>query len=186
MPATTPLPVCTRGLAKMDGLTTRVLLVDDFEPFRVFETQTLQQRPGMQIVGEACDGLEAIRRAQELKPDLILLDIGIPSLNGIAAAREIRKLVPEARIIFVSQESDPEIVQASLAAGGCGYVPKARASSELLAVVDAVLANGHDAGSHPNDCDSTSANCPPSGEIFKQTTGDGLDEVSGIAAQPPE
>jgi DNA-binding NarL/FixJ family response regulator len=127
------------GLAKVQGRTLRVLLVDDYEPFRRFLSQTIQQRPGLQIIGEAGDGLRAVRRAQELKPDLILLDIGLPSLNGIEAAQRIRELLPQARIIFVSQESDPEIMQESLAAGGNGYVVKARAATELLSVIDAVL-----------------------------------------------
>jgi len=128
------------GLAKTEGFTLKVLLVDDYEPFRRFTSQTLQQRPGFQIVGEASDGLEAVRGAQELKPDLILLDIGLSALNGIAAAQEIRKRVPQAKIIFVSQESDPDIVQESLASGGCAYVLKARAATELLPVIDGVLA----------------------------------------------
>jgi DNA-binding NarL/FixJ family response regulator len=123
-----------------EGLTVKVLLVDDYEPFRRFASGALKLRPGYQIVGEASDGPEAVRRAEELRPDLILLDIGLPWLNGIAAAQEIRKLVPEAKIIFVSQESDPDIIQESLASGGCAYVLKARAAKELLPAIDAVLA----------------------------------------------
>ena len=134
-----PRKVPATGPAKVKGLTLRVLLVDDYEPFRRFLSQTLQQRPGLRIVGVAADGLEAVRRAEELKPDLILLDLGLPSLNGIAAAQRIRELVPEAKIIFVSQESDPEIVQEARAAGGCAYVVKARAATELLPVIDAAL-----------------------------------------------
>ena len=93
----------------------------------------------MKIVGEAADGVEAIRRAEELKPDLILLDIGLPSLNGIEAARQIRKLAPESKILFVSQESSSEVVHEAFSLGAAGYITKAMASSELLAAVEAVL-----------------------------------------------
>ena len=93
----------------------------------------------MQIVGEASDGLEAVQKAEELQPDLIVLDIGLPTLNGIEAARRIRKLSPESKILFVSQESSADVVQEALALGALGYVVKAHAGSELLAAVEAVL-----------------------------------------------
>ena len=99
----------------------------------------LQIRPELHIVGEATDGLEAVQKAQELKPDLILLDIGLPELNGIAAARQIRDLSPKSKIIFVSQESSPDIVQEALSLGTCGYVVKSKAEHDLLATVDALL-----------------------------------------------
>ena len=91
------------------------------------------------MVSEASDGLEAVQKAEELKPDLILLDIGLPSLNGIAAARQIRKLSPESKIIFVSQESSADIIQEALNLGAWAYVLKTRAQSDLPAAVDAVL-----------------------------------------------
>jgi DNA-binding NarL/FixJ family response regulator len=75
----------------------------------------------------------------ELKPDLILLDIGLPTLNGIEAARQIRKLVPESKIVFLSQESSADVVEEALATGAWGYVVKAKAESQLLAAVDAVI-----------------------------------------------
>jgi DNA-binding NarL/FixJ family response regulator len=115
----------------------RVLLVDDFEPFRQFIHTTLQETE-LQIVGEAWDGLEAVRKAEELQPDLILLDIGLPFLNGIEAARRIRKLSPESKIIFVTQESSADVVEEALSSGAVGYVVKAEAASELLAAVEAV------------------------------------------------
>lgn len=117
----------------------RVLVVDDYEPFRRFVCSTLCQRPVLQIICEASDGAEAVRRAAELKPALILLDIGLPTLNGIEAARRIRKVSPNSKIIFVSQESSAEIVQEALSVGALGYVVKAHAGSGLLAAVDAVL-----------------------------------------------
>ena len=93
----------------------------------------------MQIVGDVTDGLEAVQKAEELRPDLILLDIGLPSLNGIEAARRIRRLCPESKILLISQESAADVVQEALALGALGYVVKAHAGSELLEAVEAVL-----------------------------------------------
>jgi DNA-binding NarL/FixJ family response regulator len=117
----------------------QILVVDDFEPFRRFLHFKLQSRPESQIVGEASDGLQAVRKAEELQPDLILLDIGLPKLNGIEAARQIRKSAPQSRIIFVTQESSPDIVLEALSLGTCGYVVKSKAEHDLLTTVDAVL-----------------------------------------------
>jgi len=117
----------------------RVLVVEDYEPWRRFVSTTLQTQPELQVIGEAVDGLEAVQQAEELQPDLILLDIGLPTLNGIEAARRIRKLSPESKILFISQESSADVVQEALALGALGYVVKAHAGSELLVAVNAVL-----------------------------------------------
>jgi DNA-binding NarL/FixJ family response regulator len=119
--------------------TVSVLVVEDFEPFRRFISSTLEKRRDLQIICEVSDGLEAVKKAEELKPDLILMDIGLPGLNGLDAARQIRKLAPESKIIFLSQESSPDIVQEALNLGALGYVVKARAGSELLPAVESVL-----------------------------------------------
>jgi DNA-binding NarL/FixJ family response regulator len=116
----------------------RVLVVDDYEPFRQFVCSTLKHRPDLQVIGEASNGLEAVQKAEELQPDLIVLDIGLPALNGIEAARRIRKVAPECKILFVSQESSADVVQEALSTGALGYVVKTRAGSELLAAVEAV------------------------------------------------
>ena len=117
----------------------RILVVDDFEPWRRFASSLLRGKPELQVVGEASDGLEAVQKAVELKPDLILLDLHLPRLSGLQAARQIRKLAPESKIIFLSQESSDDIVQAALSLGAWGYVVKASAASELLVAVEAVL-----------------------------------------------
>jgi DNA-binding response OmpR family regulator len=117
----------------------KLLIVDDFEPFRRFVWSRLEQDVRFQIIGQACDGLEAVQKAEELQPDLILLDVGLPKLNGIEAARRIRKLVPESKILFMSQESDADVVQEALSLGKSGYVVKGRAGGELLTAVEAVL-----------------------------------------------
>jgi DNA-binding NarL/FixJ family response regulator len=117
----------------------RVLVVEDFEPFRRFTCNLLGKMPALQIIAEASDGLEAVREAEELQPDLILLDIGLPTLNGMEAARRIRTLSPKSKIIFVTQESDPDMMQEALNLGAAGYVVKTRMRSDLLTAVDAVL-----------------------------------------------
>ena len=127
----------------METYSVRILVVDDYEPFRRFVCSTVGQRPDLQVVGEASDGLEAVQKAVELQPDLILLDIELPTLNGIEAARQIRELVPASKIIFLSLESSLDVVQEALSFGASGYVLNARAVSDLLATVEAVLQEGH-------------------------------------------
>lgn len=117
----------------------RILVVDDFEPFRHFLTSSLKRVAGWHVIGEASDGRVAIQEADKLRPDLILLDLGLPSLGGLEAARQIRTLDPQSRIIFVSQELSPEIVQATLDVGARGYVLKPDTGRELLTAVKTVL-----------------------------------------------
>ena len=119
--------------------TVRILVVDDVVLFRQFVVELLEKRPELQVVGEASDGLEAIQKAIELRPDLILLDIGLPSLNGIEVARQMRSLVPESKIIFLTQESSADVVQEALGLGARGYVVKIKALVDLFAAVEAVL-----------------------------------------------
>jgi Response regulator containing a CheY-like receiver domain and an HTH DNA-binding domain len=117
----------------------RVLVVDDFEDWRRQVHSLLQARPAWQVIAEASDGSEAVQKAEDLKPDLILLDIGLPKLNGIEAARRIRQRSPSSKIIFLSQNSDLDFVRAAVGTGALGYVLKTDAGRELLPAVDAVL-----------------------------------------------
>jgi DNA-binding NarL/FixJ family response regulator len=117
----------------------RILVAEDFEPFRKFLSSTVQNEPQFQVICEVEDGLGAVQKAEELQPDLILLDIGLPTMNGIEAARRIRKVCPKSKIVFVSQESSTDVVQEAFSSGAVGYVVKTDAGSELLAAVRAVL-----------------------------------------------
>jgi DNA-binding NarL/FixJ family response regulator len=116
----------------------RVLVVDDCEPFRRFVCSTVEKKPDLQVVGEASDGLEAVQKAEELQPDLIVLDIGLPTLNGIEVARRIRKLCPERKILFMSQESSADVAHEAFRLGAMGYVVKSHAGSELFVALEEV------------------------------------------------
>ena len=107
--------------------------------FGQFVVELLKKRPELQVVREASDGLEALQKAVELRPDLILLDIGLPSLNGIEVARQMRSLVPESKIIFLTQESSSDVVQEALSLGARGYVAKKMLLTDLFAAVKIVL-----------------------------------------------
>ncbi len=117
----------------------RVLVVDDSAPFRRVVSSILQNKLEFRTIVEVSDGVKAIELAQAMQPDLILLDIGLPKLNGIEAARRIRELAPESKILFVSQESSVHFVQAAFTVGALGYVVKMDAGSELLTAVYTVL-----------------------------------------------
>jgi len=118
----------------------RILVVEDHETVRRFVCSELEQRPEFSIVGEASNGLDAVQKAQELQPDLILLDVGLPKLNGLEAARQINSLVPNAKLLFLSLESSARVMQEAFRMGAWGYVHKMRAQLDLLPAVDAVLA----------------------------------------------
>jgi two-component system nitrate/nitrite response regulator NarL len=132
-------------------------VVEDSEPFRKFICSTFGKRREWQIVGEVTDGLEAVQKAENLRPDLIVLDIGLPKLNGIEAARRIRKRSPESKIIFLSQESSPDIVRGAFGTGAHGYVVKTDAGSELLGAVEAVLRGEQFVGARFSGFDLTAA-----------------------------
>jgi DNA-binding NarL/FixJ family response regulator len=117
----------------------RVLVVDDYEPWRRFFCSTLRKRPEFEIVAEASDGLEAVERAEQLQPDLILLDIGLPTMSGIEAARRIRELSRKSKILFASDDRSPYVAREGLSTGAVGYLVKLDAVKELLPAVETVL-----------------------------------------------
>lgn len=117
----------------------RILVVDDFAPWLRFISTIAQIEPSWHVIGEASDGLEAVQKAEELAPDLIFLDISLPKLSGIEAARQIRKVAPNSKILFVSTYASWEIAEGALDTGADGYVVKADAGKELAKAVEAVF-----------------------------------------------
>jgi DNA-binding NarL/FixJ family response regulator len=117
----------------------RVLVVDDFEPWRRHVASTLSESSRWQIVGEAADGCGAIEHAADLRPDLILLDVGLPTLNGIEAARHILAFDPNLRILFVSEQQSWEVAEAALSTGARGYICKSDSGRELAPAMDAII-----------------------------------------------
>ena len=116
----------------------KILVVEDFEDFRRILCLALEQRCEFQLI-QASDGLEAVQKAEQQQPDLILLDVGLPSLNGIEVAKRVRHLAPQARVLFVSQESSPDVVREALNSGAQGYIHKHRVGRDLLPAIDAIL-----------------------------------------------
>lgn len=129
----------------------RVLLVDDYKRWRltvrsILEDAHLEDNRRFLIVGEAGDGVEAIEKAATLLPDVVLLDIGLPRVNGILAAKKIRQLSPESKIIYLTQEVDADIQRAALATGAAAYIVKSKAAHELLQTLETVLVNRNPSG----------------------------------------
>ena len=114
-------------------------MVDDFAPWRQFVNSRFQGQSRFQVIGIASGGLEAVQKAEELRPDLVLMDVGLPKLNGIEAARQILKIMPNSKILFLSQNLDPDVARSALAAGAKGYVTKSDAHKELLTAVMKVV-----------------------------------------------
>jgi DNA-binding NarL/FixJ family response regulator len=117
----------------------RVLVVEDHDDWVRYVSGIVASQPGWRVIGQARDGLEAVHMAERLQPDLILLDIGLPKLNGLEAARQIHAVVPTAKVLFVSENRSGDIVEAALANGAGGYVLKADAGGDLLRAIRAVL-----------------------------------------------
>lgn len=121
-------------------VTTRILVADDYEPWRRFVASLiLFRQPQWGIVGEASDGAEVVRKAEELEPDLVLLDIRMPKMNGVEAARQILKIVPSAKLLFLSEFDSLEKVEEALRTGAHGYVVKLDAVKDLVCAVESVF-----------------------------------------------
>ena len=101
----------------------------------------LKEYPEFEIVGEGSDGLDAIEMSAELRPDIVLLDIGLPEMNGFEAAREIRRVSPDSSIVFLTQTRNEDLVNEARKVGAQGYVSKMDAACELVPAMKAALAN---------------------------------------------
>ncbi|MGC1903010.1 MAG: response regulator transcription factor [Candidatus Acidiferrum sp.] len=112
--------------------------MEDYEEYRQFLRLTLLKETKFVVVGEALDGLQALQQAEELQPDLILLDLSVPKLNGMEACRRIRKVSPRSKVVILSQESSPDVVEAALRLGAVGYLLKSDAI-DLPQALDAIL-----------------------------------------------
>ena len=117
----------------------RVLVVEDHREFSGQIRRILARCAAVQVVGQAFNGLEAISKAEELRPDVVLLDIGLPKMNGLRVADYLRSIMPTARIAFVTQESSPDVIQQAFNSGGRAYVHKCRIQLDLLCAIDALL-----------------------------------------------
>jgi DNA-binding NarL/FixJ family response regulator len=117
----------------------RILVADDHERWRARIRHILGARPEWRVLCEACDGLQAVQKATELLPDVVLLDIGMPYLNGIAAARKIQNNSPNSKVVFVTLNGHAALKSSALECGARGYVLKAKAAQELLPAIEAAL-----------------------------------------------
>jgi len=117
----------------------RILVADGFAPWRDFVRSVLKKHAELKLVGEVADGPEAVQKSRELKPDLILLGIDLPDLNGIEVAKQIHQVVPGTTILFLTLDNDTDVMWAALDTGAQGCVLKADAGRELWPAIEAVL-----------------------------------------------
>jgi DNA-binding NarL/FixJ family response regulator len=116
-----------------------ILLVDDSERWRAALSEVIRAEPHLHVIATASDGDEAVSKAEKYQPNLVLLDIQMPRLNGIKAAEKIFQVSPKSMIIFVTQNSSPPVMEAALNTGALGYVMKTTVASELTQAIEAVM-----------------------------------------------
>lgn len=124
----------------MKGSSVGVLVVDDFAQWRRVVVAAVQGRLGLRVIAEAADGIDAVDKATDLQPDLVVLDIGLPRLNGIEAAQRIKGASPKSKVLFLTENYSSDVAEAALDTGASGYVVKSASARELIPAVEAVLA----------------------------------------------
>ena len=122
-----------------NGSSVSVLVVDDFEQWRKAVCAALRTNLGLHIFEEAADGLEAVQKAQAMQPDLVVLDIGLPTLNGIEVAQHIKRISAKSKVVFLTENRFLDITEAALQDGASGYVMKSAFASEMIPAIKAVL-----------------------------------------------
>ncbi len=132
-----------------------ILVVDDSRVWRQSVCSLLHRYMDRVIICEGSDGLEAVQKSEELQPDLVLLDIGLPNLNGLDAARLIRSVAPRSRILFVSSYDWPELPHEAMKLGALGLVAKSKAARDLLPAISTILRDEQFFGSEVSPLDPT-------------------------------
>ena len=124
-----------QSTSRKNRMNTRVMIVDDHKMFRDGLRGLINAEPGMEVVGEAVDGKEAIEMARRVSPDVVVMDISMPGMNGIEAMRHVINDSPKVKVIMLSMYSSGPLVQSVLAAGATGYVMKGSDFAELSAAI---------------------------------------------------
>ena len=119
----------------------RILVVDDHDVVRRGICSLLKSKPDCQICGEAANGFDAVAMAERLKPDVVVLDISLPDMDGLKVTRHIRQSVPAARVLILSMHDSEQMVEEAYQLGARGYITKSEAASELSAALDAFRRN---------------------------------------------
>jgi DNA-binding NarL/FixJ family response regulator len=120
------------------AITARILLVDDHEIIRKGLRSVVEARKDWEIVGEATTGRDAVRKVEELKPDVVVMDISMPELNGLEAVRQIVKIAPRTEVLVLTMHESEDLVREVLEAGARGYLLKSDASRQLIGAIDAL------------------------------------------------
>ena len=126
----------------MKGSGACVLVVDDLDQWRRLVSAALKKQ-GLHVIEEAADGPEALQKAEDLQPDLIVLDIGLPTLNGIDVARQIRTVSRKSKVVFLTENQSCDVAEAALNEGASGYVIKSAFARELMPAIKAALEGKH-------------------------------------------